>query len=131
MGFSGHIISCSDVQRSSQNGGILSRLALHFPHIFSFWGRHNQQQVSTGKQTEVMSSDDIDERTNRIASDNIDSNVHKYYEELESAMSINLKLPASRFYLYLTSHLFFSFSLFFYFFNNPAVSPVLIFASEL
>ncbi|ESW14824.1 hypothetical protein PHAVU_007G020500 [Phaseolus vulgaris] len=90
-----------NVQRSSQNGGILSRLALHFPLIFSFWGRRNQEEVVTGKQTEVfppqtMSSVEVDERTNQIASDGIDSNPDKYCEELEPAMSNNSKLPASR-----------------------------------
>lgn len=92
------------MERSSQNGGILSRLALHFPLIFSFWGRHNEQQVVTGKQTEVfppqmMSSDDVGERTNQIASDGIDSNLDKNCEELEPALSNNSKLPASRFSL--------------------------------
>ncbi|TKY50766.1 ACCUMULATION AND REPLICATION OF CHLOROPLASTS 3 [Spatholobus suberectus] len=95
-------LGCLNVQRSSQNGGILSRLALRFPLIFSFWGRHNQGQVGSRKQTEVfphevMSTDDIDERTNRIASDDIDSNLDKYYEELEPAMTNNSsKLPVSR-----------------------------------
>ncbi|KAG5005427.1 hypothetical protein JHK82_029450 [Glycine max] len=93
-------LGCLNVQRSSQNGGILSRLALHFPLIFSFWGRHNQQQVGTGKQTEVfphevMSSDDIDERTNRITSDNIDKNLDKYYEE-PALRNNSSKLPTSR-----------------------------------
>ncbi|KAL2996309.1 hypothetical protein AAZX31_10G266000 [Glycine max] len=93
-------LGCLNVQRSSQNGGILSRLALHFPLIFSFWGRHNQQQVGTGKQTEVfphevMSSDDIDERTNRITSDNIDNNLDKYYEE-PALRNNSSKLPTSR-----------------------------------
>ncbi|KAL5140228.1 Protein ACCUMULATION AND REPLICATION OF CHLOROPLASTS 3 [Glycine soja] len=65
-----------------------------------FWGRHNQQQVGTGKQTEVfphevMSSDDIDERTNRITSDNIDKNLDKYYEE-PALRNNSSKLPTSR-----------------------------------
>ncbi|XP_052730739.1 protein ACCUMULATION AND REPLICATION OF CHLOROPLASTS 3, chloroplastic isoform X1 [Vigna angularis] len=94
-------LGCLNVERSSQNGGILSRLAMHFPLIFSFWGRHSQQQVGTGKQTEVflpemMSSDDVDEKTNQIASDGIDSNLDKSYEELEPTMSNNSKFPASR-----------------------------------
>ncbi|WVY98761.1 hypothetical protein V8G54_030912 [Vigna mungo] len=94
-------LGCLNVQRSSQNGGILSRLAMHFPLIFSFWGRHSQQQVGTGKQAEVfppemMSSDDVDERTNQIALDGIDSNLDKNCEELEPTMSKNSKFPASR-----------------------------------
>jgi len=92
------------VQRSSQNGGILSRLAMHFPLIFFFWGRHSQQQVGTEKRTEVfppemMSSDDVDERTNQIALDGVDSNLDKNCVELEPTMSNNSKLPASRFSL--------------------------------
>lgn len=118
------------MQRSSQNGGILSRLALHFPLIFSFWGRRNQEEVVTGKQTEVfppqtMSSNEVDERTNQIASDGIDSNPDKYCEELEPAMSNNSKLPASRFS---DCPRFFS-----YFFHAifPNVTHFLIFAFEL
>ncbi|XP_027363321.1 protein ACCUMULATION AND REPLICATION OF CHLOROPLASTS 3 isoform X4 [Abrus precatorius] len=91
-----------NVQQSSQNVGLLSRLALHFPLVFSFWGRHNQQQVGTRKENaaspnELMSSYNIDEETNRIDSDVIDGNLNKYYEELEPTM-INdiLKFPASR-----------------------------------
>ncbi|CAJ1977610.1 unnamed protein product [Sphenostylis stenocarpa] len=95
-------LGCLNVQRSSQNGGILSRLVQHFPLIFSFWGRHNQQQVGPAKQTEVflpemLISVDVDERTNRIASGNINSNFDKYCEELEPAMNnISSELPASR-----------------------------------
>ncbi|XP_029126592.1 protein ACCUMULATION AND REPLICATION OF CHLOROPLASTS 3 isoform X2 [Cajanus cajan] len=95
-------LGCSDVQRSSQNVGILSRLAMRFPLIFNFWGRHNQQQVGTGKQTEVfphevMSSDDIDKNTNKIATENMDNNLDKYYVELEPPMSnSSSKLSASR-----------------------------------
>ncbi|KAL2324020.1 hypothetical protein Fmac_023078 [Flemingia macrophylla] len=95
-------LGCSDVQRSSQNVGILSRLAMRFPLIFSFWGRHNPQQVDTRKQSEVfphevMSYNGIDEKTNTIASANMDSNLDKYNEELEPAMRNNsLKLSASR-----------------------------------
>lgn len=121
------------MQRSSQNGGILSRLALHFPLIFSFWGRHNQQQVGTGKQTEVfphevMSSDDIDERTNRITSDNIDNNLDKYYEE-PALRNNSSKLPTSRFSL--SSLLTCSFLFIFLSKIRPAISLVFIFASEL
>lgn len=77
---------------------------MHFPLIFSFWGRHSQQEVGTGKQTEVfppemMSCDDVDERTNQIALDGIDSNLDKKCEELEPTMSKNSKFPALRFSL--------------------------------
>ncbi|KAK7280560.1 hypothetical protein RJT34_25624 [Clitoria ternatea] len=93
-----------NLQQSSQNGSILSRLALHFPLFFSFWGRRNQQQDGTVTENavsphEVMGSYDIDEGTNWVASDVIDGNLNKYHEELGSGMSDNISnLPASRDY---------------------------------
>ncbi|XP_061364723.1 protein ACCUMULATION AND REPLICATION OF CHLOROPLASTS 3, chloroplastic isoform X2 [Gastrolobium bilobum] len=92
----------SNVKQSSQNGGILSRLALHFPLVFSFWGRHVQQQGGPGKENaesprEVMGSYDIDVGANRITPDVIDDNFNKNYVELEPAVSNNSsKFSASR-----------------------------------
>ena len=93
------------MKQSSQSGGILSRLALYFPRVFSFWGRHNQQQVHTGKESavspqEVMGSYEIAEEPNTNATDFIDDNFNGYYEELEPAVSSNSsKLATTRFSL--------------------------------
>ncbi|XP_054825456.1 protein ACCUMULATION AND REPLICATION OF CHLOROPLASTS 3, chloroplastic isoform X3 [Prosopis cineraria] len=40
-----------NVQQSSLSGGMLSRLARHFP-LFSFWGKHQQQPADTRKENE-------------------------------------------------------------------------------
>lgn len=102
------MISSLNVQHSSQKEGILSKLARHFPLVFSFWGRHGQQQVGTEKETavsshEMMGSYDIDEGSNRTAPSVIDDRFDKCHEELEPAVSNNSsKLFASRFCLYLT-----------------------------
>ncbi|XP_019452626.1 PREDICTED: protein ACCUMULATION AND REPLICATION OF CHLOROPLASTS 3 isoform X3 [Lupinus angustifolius] len=92
-----------NAEQSPQSGGILSTLALHFPLLFSFWERHNQQQIATKKENavsphEVTDSNDIDEGATRIASDLIDENPSMDYEELEPAVSSssNSELPASR-----------------------------------
>ncbi|KAF1860922.1 hypothetical protein Lal_00000337 [Lupinus albus] len=82
-----------NAEQSPQSGGILSTLALHFPLLFSFWERHNQQQQIANKKEnpvsrrKVTDSNDIDEGATRIASDFIDENRSKYYEELEPAVS--------------------------------------------
>ncbi|XP_057425050.1 protein ACCUMULATION AND REPLICATION OF CHLOROPLASTS 3, chloroplastic isoform X3 [Lotus japonicus] len=95
------VLGSLNVQQPSQSGGLLSRLALHFPHVFSFWGKHNQQQMVTGKENavceEMMGSYDIDEGANKIAPSVMDDRFDKYYEELEPAVSnISSKLSASR-----------------------------------
>ncbi|CAL0320611.1 unnamed protein product [Lupinus luteus] len=92
-----------NAEQSPQSGGILSTLALHFPLLFSFWERHNQQQIATKKENavsphEVSDSNDINEGATRIATDLIDENPSKDYEELEPAVSSssNSELPTSR-----------------------------------
>ncbi|XP_045831151.1 protein ACCUMULATION AND REPLICATION OF CHLOROPLASTS 3 isoform X2 [Trifolium pratense] len=90
------------VQQPSQNSGILSKLALHFPRVFSFWGRHSQQQIVYGKEDAVSShemirSHDSDEGENRITPSIVDERSDKHYTELEPDVSNNSsKLSALR-----------------------------------
>lgn len=95
------------MQQSSQNGGILSKLALHFPRVFSFWGRRGQQEISSEKEDavssdEMKSSLNVHEGANRIAPSVVDDRFDKYYAEMEPAVSNN-KLSPSRFSFYLTN----------------------------
>ncbi|WJX21504.1 hypothetical protein P8452_10933 [Trifolium repens] len=89
-------------QQPSQNGGILSKLALHFPRVFSFWGRQSQQQIVSGKEDAVSSHEmirsyDSDEGENRITPSIVDQRFDKDYTQLEPDVSNNSsKLSASR-----------------------------------
>jgi hypothetical protein len=113
-------------QQPSQNGGILSKLALHFPRVFSFWGRQSQQQIVSGKEDAVSSyemirSYDSDEGENRITPSIVDQRFDKDYTELEPDVSNNSsKLSASRFpfYLIYIHYLTCRFSLLFSFFKQ-------------
>lgn len=93
------------MQQSSQNGGILSKLALHFPRVFSFWGRRSQQEFGSEKENavpsdEMKSSLSVHEGANRIAPSVADDRFDKYYADMEPAVSNNYsKLSPSRFSL--------------------------------
>lgn len=99
--------SSSNVKQSVQSVGILSRLALHFPRLFSFWGTHNQQQVHTGKECavtpqKVMESYERDEEPNKNAAHFVDGSFNNHNEQLEPRVSSSSsKLATSRFSLYL------------------------------
>ncbi|XP_058768567.1 protein ACCUMULATION AND REPLICATION OF CHLOROPLASTS 3, chloroplastic isoform X3 [Vicia villosa] len=90
------------VQQPSPNGGILSKLALHFPLVFSFWGRHSVQQNVSGKEDavsshEMMRSYSIDERENIVIPSTVNDRFDKQYPELEPDASNNSsKLSVSR-----------------------------------
>lgn len=96
------------VQQPSQSGGILSKLALHFPLVFGFWGKHSQQQIVSVKEDavsshETMRSYNIDKGENRIAPSIIDDRFDKHCAELQpDTINNSSKLSASRFPLYLT-----------------------------
>jgi hypothetical protein len=112
--------SSSTVQQPSQSGGILSKLALHFPLVFGFWGKHSQQQTVSGKEDasshETMRSYNVDKGENRIAPSIIDDRFDKHCAELEPNTSNNgSKLSASRFPLYLLSLSYMQFLSFFSF----------------
>ncbi|XP_072059666.1 protein ACCUMULATION AND REPLICATION OF CHLOROPLASTS 3, chloroplastic isoform X4 [Arachis hypogaea] len=93
----------SNVKQSVQSVGILSRLALHFPRLFSFWGTHNQQQVHTGKECavtpqKVMESYERDEEPNKNAAHFVDGSFNNHNEQLEPRVSSSSsKLATSRF----------------------------------
>lgn len=102
------MISSGDAQQSSESGGILSGLAQHFPFLFSFWGRHEPQQVDTWKgnateslsPSEVIEFYDLNERADRIAPDVIDDSFSQHFRSLEPPVnSKSIKSNASRFIL--------------------------------
>ncbi|XP_024627907.1 protein ACCUMULATION AND REPLICATION OF CHLOROPLASTS 3 isoform X2 [Medicago truncatula] len=90
------------VQQPSQSGGILSKLALHFPLVFGFWGKHSQQQIVSVKEDavsshETMRSYNIDKGENRIAPSIIDDRFDKHCAELQpDTINNSSKLSASR-----------------------------------
>lgn len=94
------------MQQFSQSGGILSRLAQHFP-LFNFWGKHQHQPADTGKEksTESISPSQVTEAIEfndggRIASDLIDDKFNKDFESLEPLISNEtMKSNESRFLL--------------------------------
>ncbi|XP_020987061.1 protein ACCUMULATION AND REPLICATION OF CHLOROPLASTS 3, chloroplastic isoform X3 [Arachis duranensis] len=96
-------LGSSNVKQSVQSVGILSRLALHFPRLFSFWGTHNQQQVHTGKECavtpqKVMESYERDEEPNKNAAHFVDGSFNNHNEQLEPRVSSSSsKLATSRF----------------------------------
>ncbi|KAI9075711.1 hypothetical protein K1719_042327 [Acacia pycnantha] len=83
-----------NMQQFSQSGGMLSRLAQHFPLLFSFWGKRQHQPADTGKEnsTESISHSQVTESYesndgDRSASDMIDDKFYKNFESLEPLVS--------------------------------------------
>ncbi|KAK4264122.1 hypothetical protein QN277_029454 [Acacia crassicarpa] len=93
-----------NMQQFSQSGGMLSRLAQHFPLLFSFWGKRQHQPADTGKEnsTESISHSQVTESYelndgDRSASDMIDDKFYKNFESLEPLVSNkNMKSNESR-----------------------------------
>ncbi|XP_050892152.1 protein ACCUMULATION AND REPLICATION OF CHLOROPLASTS 3, chloroplastic isoform X3 [Lathyrus oleraceus] len=82
------------VQPPSQNGGILSKLARHFPLVFSFWGRHSMPQIVPGKEDavsshEMMRSYNSDEGESMVIPSTVDDRFDKQFAELEPDVSNN------------------------------------------
>ncbi|XP_028752621.1 protein ACCUMULATION AND REPLICATION OF CHLOROPLASTS 3-like isoform X2 [Neltuma alba] len=79
-----------NMQQRSQSGGMLSRLAQHFPLLCRFWGGHQNEPADSRKEnltgsiapsqvTKLYEFNDGD----RIASDEIDEKFDKDFESLE------------------------------------------------
>ncbi|MED6161054.1 hypothetical protein PIB30_057142 [Stylosanthes scabra] len=95
-------LGSSKLKQSVQSIGILARLALHFPRVFSFWGTHNQQQVHVGKECatssqKVMESYEMKEES-RNAADSVDGSFSNHDEQLKPRVnSSSSKLATLRF----------------------------------
>lgn len=82
---------------TSQKGGILSRLAQHFPFIFNFLGKHHLQSHSIEENgslesphlSEVINSPDSGEMTNLIPVDGIAQGFDIYSPELQTLLRNN------------------------------------------
>ncbi|MED6107547.1 hypothetical protein PIB30_015079 [Stylosanthes scabra] len=95
-------LGSSKLKQSVQSVGILSRLALHFPRVFSFWGMHNQQQVHVGKECATSSQKVVEsyemKEENRNAAHFVDGSFNNHDEQLKPRVnSSSSKLATLRF----------------------------------